>query len=343
MLALQASRPNLLYNVGKPKLSGALFHVTCFACLLGVLVVVHQIPAGLGIIVDGTKKVELSATKNESHNEKTSIDPFNVRTCGISDPNFKEHEFVSMAREGQFPWIVSFQIKVSGNSSQEANNDTNSAPVGKKHEDLHFCCGSFISDRWILSAAHCFVGDTIKNYLANDKLKVVAGSHKVSSRSPLNRNLTIERIYIHSRFDKSMPLGFDVALVELRDKVKFEQKRQRNEFDEQKAPFINAICLPLGGKLYQFNETARVAGWGLSSAKDASSMPSKLLTTDILISNQDECVSRYVDTLKSDKPKEQRKKYNDFVCANYKTTRDACQCKLLSTQHKPTQLNHLHT
>lgn len=95
------------------------------------------------VVVDGHKKISMSPTKNQS-SEISMIDAFNTKTCGIYDGNYNDHEFVSMAREGQFPWMVSFQIKI------------NSAKNSSALEDLHFCCGSFISDKWILSAAHCF-------------------------------------------------------------------------------------------------------------------------------------------------------------------------------------------
>lgn len=108
--------------------------------------------SSLSIIVDGDKKLSLSASKHQKHDEKSMIDGYNVKTCGISDFNTKEHEFVNMAREGQFPWIVSFQIKLS----DEVPNQSNTLRKLKEGENLHFCGGSFISDKWILSAAHCF-------------------------------------------------------------------------------------------------------------------------------------------------------------------------------------------
>lgn len=127
-----------------------------------VLIVVSLVDLASGVVVDGSKKKDVSATKKQS-DEKTSIDAFNTKTCGISDPNFNEHEFVNMAREGQFPWIVSFQIKSVVNATRSTQEKLSHETIqqtknrgGKKIEDLHFCCGSFISDKWILSAAHCF-------------------------------------------------------------------------------------------------------------------------------------------------------------------------------------------
>lgn len=88
------------------------------------------------VIVDGKRKGP-SALDNQAH-EQDMIDGYNTRTCGISDPDTQKSHFVNSAQEGQFPWLVSFQI------------------IKRDGSYNHFCMGSFISDRWILSAAHCF-------------------------------------------------------------------------------------------------------------------------------------------------------------------------------------------
>lgn len=115
-----------------------------------------------GVVVDGEKKKDVLATAKQS-SEASMIDAFNTKSCGLSDANFEEHEFVSMSREGQFPWMVSFQVEVPKNASKAVQEEAAKKTVGeierslhKKTQDLHFCSGSFISDKWILSAAHCF-------------------------------------------------------------------------------------------------------------------------------------------------------------------------------------------
>ena len=104
--------------------------------LASSLLTIHQLDQTEAVIVDG-KRSGPSALRNQSH-ESEMIDGYNTKTCGISDPDTSKSSFVNSAHEGQFPWLASFQVRKS--SGQLA----------------HFCMGSFISDRWILSAAHCF-------------------------------------------------------------------------------------------------------------------------------------------------------------------------------------------
>lgn len=114
---LQVVRSSMLLIVMMMMMSGDIMHVT-------------------GVVVDG-KRSGPSAKKNQQR-EDESIDGYNTKSCGISDIDKEKSAFVNSAREGEFPWLSSFQI------------------LKKDKSYAHFCMGSFISDRWILSAAHCF-------------------------------------------------------------------------------------------------------------------------------------------------------------------------------------------
>lgn len=107
-----------------------------FFTILSILAQIFNLLPVESVVVDGTRKGP-SALDNQSH-ENEMIDVYNTKTCGIADPDKKSSAFVNSAREGQFPWLVSFQVEKKDSSR------------------AHFCMGSFISDSWILTAAHCF-------------------------------------------------------------------------------------------------------------------------------------------------------------------------------------------
>lgn len=104
------------------------------ACFLVAIIFVQTLSVET-VIVDGKRKGP-SALKNQS-DERELIDNFNTKQCGLSDEDTKSSRFVNSAREGQFPWLASLQAK-------------------NKKKWFHFCQASFISDQWLISAAHCF-------------------------------------------------------------------------------------------------------------------------------------------------------------------------------------------
>lgn len=275
--------------------------VSYAACLIIALSLHYGSIAG--VIVDGKRKGP-SALQNQSHEEEM-IDEYNTKTCGISDPDLNMTGFVNSAKEGQFPWLVSFQLeRPDGNFG-------------------HFCMGSFISNRWILTAAHCFADPALKPFLDDNKIRVSGGSTNAHGRE--NSIFKCKRIFYHSKFDRSSPIGFDVALVETEEKAEI-----RTKYDKR-LPFINTVCLPIEGKEYSEGQVVKLAGWGDTESKDPKSKPEHLLTTDLLITNGDQCANIFAARLK--KVKAQYHNYKDFICADYHGERDACQGKSGYLEH----------
>lgn len=135
-----------------------------------------------------------------------------------------------------------------------------------------------------------------------------------------NANFTIKRIFYHSGFDRSSPIGFDVALIETNEKAEIRAKYGK------KLPFINTVCLPIEGKEYKEGEVVKLAGWGDTESKDPKSKPEHLLTTDLILTNGEQCANIFSAKLK--KVKHQYHNFKDFICADYHGERDACQGKL---------------
>lgn len=150
---------------------------------------------------------------------------------------------------------------------------------------------------------------------------VTAGSKNAYSKE--NAYFKIKRIFYHSKFDRSSPVGFDVALVEIVGKAPIKEKY------EGKLPYINTVCLPLEGKEFTEGQAVKLAGWGDTESKDPNSKPDNLLTTDLIITNGQKCAQIFAQKLK--KVKSQYNNYKDFICADYHGQRDACQGKLRNT------------
>lgn len=148
-------------------------------------------------------------------------------------------------------------------------------------------------------------------------MHVTAGS--INAYGKENANFTIKRIFYHSKFDRSSPIGFDVALVEVNERATIKTKND-------KLPFINSVCLPIEGKEYSEGQAVKLAGWGDTESKDPKSKPDQLLTTDLILTNSEQCANIFSKKLK--KVKNQYYNYKDFICADYHGQRDACQGEL---------------
>lgn len=122
----------------KPSIAALLSLIVAFVTFfIADEVIVYNRKVVYGIIVDGRRDGPHAISNQQKEGEL--IDSYNVKTCGLSDPDVEKNEFVNNAFPGSFPWLVSFKVR--------RQQDEKYAP---------FCMGSFISDKWILSAAHCF-------------------------------------------------------------------------------------------------------------------------------------------------------------------------------------------
>lgn len=263
--------------------------------LISSVIIIDSTTRVHGVVVDGKRKGP-SALANQSH-EDEMIDGYNTKTCGIADPDVTKSEFVNSAKEGQFPWLVSFQI-IRGDGAH-----------------AHFCMGSFISERWILSAAHCFADPNLKPFMDKGAIHLTGGS--ADAHHAQNANFTITRIFYHAKFDRASPIGFDVSLIEIAEKAPI-----RTKFGG-KLPYINTVCLPIEGKEYAQGQGVKIAGWGDTESKAPKSKPEHLLTTDLVLTNGEQCMEIFAKKLQ--KVRNQYHSYKDFICADYHGERDACQ------------------
>uniref|UniRef100_A0A3Q3W0R1 Peptidase S1 domain-containing protein n=1 Tax=Mola mola TaxID=94237 RepID=A0A3Q3W0R1_MOLML len=184
------------------------------------------------------------------------------------------------AADGAWPWQVDIQTSSAG----------------------HICGGSIISEKWILSAAHCFPNPSdVSSYI------IYVGRYQLNGINSHDSTHFVSRVVIPSGYVEPYS-GKDVALVELTTPVIWSD-------------YVRPVCLPSSGTLFPGGMMCYVTGWGNIRDDVPLSGIGTLQEVQVPIISQSSCQEMY----RLDQ-NEQVDILYDMICAGYQEGgKDSCQ------------------
>lgn len=192
----------------------------------------------------------------------------NNRECGLQDvPKIFGGKTTQFE---EFPWTVQLQYR----SGSELTRN---------------CGGTLISNRYVVTAAHCVDKAAIRS--VGELVSVVLGEYDTRNETDCIDMLgiqscadppvviSVENVIIHPNWNKKPPatIDHDIALIRLAEAVKFTQ-------------YVRPICLPTSTTLFKEDERLTVAGWGQTETQRTS--PVKLKAA-LPVKNKEQCASTY--------------------------------------------------
>ncbi|KAM6967868.1 suppressor of tumorigenicity 14 protein homolog [Aplochiton taeniatus] len=169
--------------------------------------------------------------------------------CGIRP--YKLNRIVGgvNAELGEWPWQVSLHFLTHG----------------------HVCGASIISNKWLLSAAHCFQTPSPANHVPSNWQTYSGMQDQYKQENVQRRGL--KTIITHPDYN-AMTYDYDISLLELSEPLEFTNT-------------IHPICLPARSHVFPAGKSCWVTGWG--TLREGGSVSRLLQKAEVKIINDTVC------------------------------------------------------
>ncbi|XP_042567792.1 duodenase-1-like [Cyprinus carpio] len=157
-------------------------------------------------------------------------------------------------------------------NGREAKPHSRPYMVSVQFKEHHICGGFLVSDRFVMTAAHC-----LNNFPA---LTVVLGAHELQRKSENLVRIKVESYHQHPDYDAES-LNNDLLLLKL------EKNAQLNDN-------IKWISIPTEEGDIEAGSVCSVAGWGRLKTNGTAS--DRLMETNVMVMNNEKCESKWTKT-----------------------------------------------
>ncbi|XP_073699750.1 mast cell protease 1A-like [Garra rufa] len=154
-------------------------------------------------------------------------------------------------------------------NGREAKPHSRPYMVSVQTKNQHICGGFLISDRFVMTAAHC------RN--SAQGLTVVLGAHDLRNKNENSVRIKVDSYHPHPHYT-SETFHNDILLLKL------EKNAQPNKN-------IKAISIPAKEDDIEAGSNCSIAGWGLLETNGAQS--SHLMEANVMVMNNKKCESKW--------------------------------------------------
>uniref|UniRef100_A0A8C1X9Z1 Peptidase S1 domain-containing protein n=1 Tax=Cyprinus carpio TaxID=7962 RepID=A0A8C1X9Z1_CYPCA len=161
------------------------------------------------------------------------------------------------------------RVNVGIVNGREAKPHSRPYMVSVQANERHICGGFLISDRFVMTAAHCRKDSSV--------LTVVLGAHDLRKKNENSVRFTVESYHQHPNYTNKS-FHNDILLLKLEKNVQLNDN-------------IKWISIPAEGSDIGAGSVCSIAGWGLLETNGKRS--DHLMETDVKVMNNMECERKW--------------------------------------------------